>query len=216
MQTDPSAEARNGWLWFVSSLALLAGMALGWRTMRSQNSPLPTVTSLSFGEPGTLKFNHPFPGGPVQAGRAGDLRISLYSGRELAGAPVATVVKPPVFYNGTQWLGELVAEKLARSSDNFSMKMRGWITLTSSRTNLHLRSDNGFRIRLRNALGQEQKLEHWVDDVTDDSAFAVVAEPGRYEIEIDYFNGVGDYFFQMSAAPQAKLEPEMDGSPMAR
>lgn len=214
MQPNPSAEPRDRWLWWMCGLGLLAGLALGWRTIRSEPAPLPIATSLSLSASDGLRLSHPLPQRAAAADATGELSIAVYSGRQPDGTPVAEVTKPPVFDNGTQWLSELVNERLAKSSNNLSMRMRGWITFSAARTVVHVRSDDGYRIRFRNALGEDQKLEHWVDDVTEDRVVDVVAEPGRYQIEIEYFNGVGGYFFQFSANPGSGLAPATD-SPSA-
>lgn len=216
MPTNLNPETRDRWLWWMCGLGLLAGMALGWRAIRSEGEPLPILTSLTAPEPVYLRLDHPLSSQAAPASFAGNLRIWLYSGRELAGPPLAEVVQPPVFDNGTSWLGAFINGKLGHVSDNFSMRMQGWATFSAPRTMVHIRSDNGFRIRFRNALGKELTLEHWVDDVTEDFVFCAVAEPGRYQIEIDYFNGMGGYFFGASCAPQAEFEPATDPSPSAR
>jgi hypothetical protein len=182
-------------------------MALGLRTIRSEKAPLPIFTTIPRSEETGLRLDHPLPANGSPANPTGCLRLWLYRGRELAGVPLAEVAEPPVFDLRTPWLKDLIDGELAHSADNFSLRMRGWITFPSSATMVHLRSDNGYRLRFRNALGDEQKLDHWVDDVTDDSMFTVVAEPGRYEIEIDYFNGGGGFFFEISSMPQVEFEP---------
>jgi hypothetical protein len=196
-------------------LGLLAGMALGWRAIRSESEPLPILTSLTAPEPVCLRLDHPLSSQAAPAGSAGSLRIWLYSGREPAGPPVAEVVQPPAFDNGTSWLSALINEKLGRVSDNFSMKMLGWVTFFASRTMVHIRSDDGFRIRFRNALGKELTQEHWVDGVTEDFVFCAVAEPGRYQIEIDYFNSTGGFFFGTSSDPQVAFAAATDSLPPA-
>lgn len=215
MPANLNPEPRNRWLWWMCGLGLLAGMALGWRTIRSESEPLPSLASLTAAEPVSLRLDHPLSGEVAPASSAGNLRMWLHAGRELAGPPLAEVVQPPVFGNGTAWLSALINEKLGRVSDNFSLQMRGWATFSAARTMVHIRSDNGFRIRFRNALGKELMLEHWVDDVTEDFVFCAVAEPGRYQVEIDYFNGVGGYFFEISCAPPAVFEPAIDPPPAA-
>jgi hypothetical protein len=197
-------------------LGFLAGMALGLRAIRSDSDPLPIVTSLTAPEPVYLGLDHPLRSQVAPAGSAGSLQIRLYSGRELAGPPVAEVLQPPVFDKNTQWLGALINEKLGGVSDNFSMKMRGWIAFSATRTRMHIRSDDGFRIRFRNALGKELTLEHWEDGVTQDFVFCAVAEPGWYQVEIEYFNGVDGFFFGASCIPQAEFEPATDSLPSAR
>jgi hypothetical protein len=216
MPSNPNPEARDRWLWWMCGFVLLTGMALGWRTVHWESEPLPVLTFLTAPEPARLRLDHPLPGRVAPANSSGNLRIWLYSGRELAGPPLAEVVESPAFDNGTSWLGPLINEKLGHVSDNFSMTMRGWVTFSAFRTMVHIRSDNGFRIRFRNGLGQEQKLEHWVDDVTEDYVFCAVAERGRYQIEIDYFNGVGGFFFKIWTTPQTEFEPATDPSPATR
>jgi hypothetical protein len=216
MNSNLSLEPRDRWLWWTCGTAFLIGMALGWRVIRSESKPLPILASINQFEETGLKLKHPLPRNVSPANPAGSLRFWLYSGRELAGLPLAQVVKPPVFNPGTPWLQAFIDEKLAHSSDNFSLRMQGWIVFSSPLTMVHLRSDNGYRIRFRNALGEVQRFDHWVDEVTDDFAFKVAAEPGRYEIEIDYFNGGGGLFFETWCNPQAELEPAMDPQPAAR
>jgi hypothetical protein len=216
MLTNPNPESRNYWLWLICGLGLLAGMTLGLRAIRVASEPLPILTSITAPEPLCMKLDHPLSGGVTSAGSTGSLRIWLYAGRELAGPPLAEVVQSPIFDYGTSWLGGFINEKLDHNPNNFSAKMRGWVAFPMPRTMVRIRSDNGFRIRFRNAVGKEQTLEHWVDDVTDDFAFCAVAEPGMYEIEIDYFNGVGGYYFGVSFAPKVELVPAVDSNPDAR
>jgi hypothetical protein len=136
--------------------------------------------------------------------------MSLYSGRELAGPTLAVVEEPPVFGTYSLWLKMLFEEKLGGSSSNFSLKMRGWVTFLSKHTIMHLRSDDGYRIRFRNAAGEERCLVHWMENATEDLAIGIDAEPGRYEIEIDYFNAGGNFYFQFWGTPRAEFEPALD------
>jgi len=216
MLTNPTPESRNGWLWLICGLGLLAGMALGWRAIRATSVPLPIPTAITAPEPLCLKLDHPLSGGVASPGSAGSLRIWLYSGRELAGPPLAEVVQPPIFDYSAPWLSAFINEKLDHNPNNFSAKMRGRVAFSVPRTMVRIRSDNGFRIRFRNASGKELTLEHWLDDVTDDFAFCAVAEPGLYEIEIDYFNGVGGYYFGVSFTPKVELVPAVDSNPDGR
>jgi len=207
MNSNVNPEPGNSWIWWTCGAALLVGMVLGWRMIQSRNERLPMPTSIPKFERVDLKLDHPLPGDGRTENTPGSLTFWLYSGRELAGQPLATTVQPPVFDLYTPWLCALIDAKLPRASHECSIKMRGWITFSSPSTIIHLRCENGFRIRFRNALGEERSLEHWVEDWTEDSAFGAVVEPGRYEIEIDYFSAGAGRYFGIWASPRVEFEP---------
>jgi hypothetical protein len=196
-------------------LGFLAGIGLGSRAIRSESEPFPILTFLTAPAAVPVTLDHPLPSQMASAGTAGSLQIWLFAGRELAGPPLAEVVQPPVFDNGTVWLNRLIYDKLNGSSDNFSMKMRGWVTFSAPRTRVYVKSDDGFRIRFRNALGKEQTLEHWVDGETEGFVFCAVAEPGRYQVEIDYYNNTGEFSFGTSSDQRVEFAATTDSSPSA-
>ena len=210
MKSILSLVPRSQWIWWTCGAAFGIGMALGWRKIHSENEPLPAPQCIHQLERDDLKLDHPLSRDARRANPPGNLRIWLFSGRVLAGPPLAVVGKPPFLGTDSPWMKALIDEKLNHSSDNFSLKMRGWITFSSPRTIMHLRSDDGYRIRFRNALGEERSMVHWVEDVTEDLPFGVVVEPGRYEIEIDYFNAGGNFYFQFWGTPRAEFEPALD------
>ena len=216
MNPNPGLEPQSRWLWWICGTVFLLGAALGWRAIRTVNGQLPVSGSLPRFERVDLSLNHPLPGTAAPATAAGNLRLWLYSGHELAGPPLATAVEPPAFDRFTPWLRALFDKRLARDLSDFSVKMRGWIVFSSPYTIVHLRSEKGYRIRFRNALGEEQRLEHWVDNWVEDAGFGAVVAPGRYEIEIDYFNiGDGGYF-EMWGSPRVEFEPATDPPAAAR
>ncbi len=210
MNLNVSPEPRNRWLWWTCAAALLVGMVLGWRVIRSHGDPLPLATSIPEFKREDLKLDHPLPGAAPHSDSPGSLRYWIYGGREFAGQPLTVVAQPPVFDLWTPWLRTLIEEKLARTSHECSIKMRGWITFSAPLTILHLRCENGYRIRFRNALSEEQRLEHWVEDWTEDTVFGAVVEPGRYEIEVDYFSAGPGRYFEIWGSPRTEFEPAPD------
>lgn len=191
---------RRRWPWVLPVAAFLLGLGLGWWTIHSKREPLPIPTSIAVSTIDHMVLDHPLPGGDSPALPANALRLWLFPNADLDGAPLAEVVMPPAFDLQTPWLKELLAAKLPNNPDNiFAVRMRGEIRFSSGQTKLHIHSDNGFRICFRNSAGEERRIDNWVNDVTDDFEFEVSAEPGRYEIEIDYFNGDGDAHFRIWA-----------------
>ncbi len=210
MKPIPSLVPRSQLIWWTCGAAFVIGLALGSRKIHSKNELLPAPQSIRELKRDELKLDHPLSRDPRRANPPGKLRIWLFSGRALAGPPLAVVEEPPILGTYSPWLNALINEKLNHSSDNFSLKMRGWITFSSPRTIMHLRSDDGYRIRFRNALGEERSIVHWVEDVTEDLPFGALVEPGRYEIEIEYFNAGGNFFFELWGTPQVEFEPAPD------
>jgi hypothetical protein len=210
MIPNPSLEPRYRWLLWTCCAAFLIGVAMGVRKIRTESAPLPITNSIPRLEQDDIKLDHPLSGDPPPANLRGNLRVWLYSGRELAEPPLAVAVQPPVFDVNTPWLKALIDEKISHIPRDRSIKMRGWISFSSPRTMLHLRSENGYRVRFRNALGAECSLVHWEDDVTEDFACGAVVEPGRYEIEIVYFSAGGDGFFEIWGTPEVQFDPAPD------
>jgi hypothetical protein len=207
MNSNVSPEPRNCWIWWTCCTALFVGLAMGWRTILSHNERLPVPTTIAEFKREDLKLDHPLPADAQSANPPGSLRYWIYSGRKLAGRPLTIVAQPPAFDLYTPWLKALIDEKLPRASHECSIKMRGWIIFSSPRTIIHLKSENGYRIRFRNALGAERSLEHWAEDWTEDSIFGAVVEPGRYEIEIDYFSAGPGRYFEIWGSPQVEFAP---------
>jgi hypothetical protein len=210
MTPDPSPEPRYFWLLVTGCAAFLLGVALGVRAIRTESAPLPIPASIPRLEQDGIKLDHPLFGDPPPANLRGNLRIWLYAGRELAGPPLAVEVQPPSFSVNSQWLTTLIKEKITHTPRDRSITMRGWISFSSPRTLLYLRSENGYRVRFRNAMGTECSLVHWEDDSTRDYACGVVAEPGRYEIEIDYFCVGGNGYFEIWGTPEVQFDPAPD------
>jgi hypothetical protein len=210
MISDPNPEPRYRWLLWPGCAAFLIGVAMGVRVIRTESAPLPIPSSIPRFAQDDLKLDHPLFGDPLPANLRGNLRIWLYDGRELAGPPLAVAVQPPAFDVNSQWLTTLIKEKITHIPRARSITMRGWITFSSPHTMLHLRSENGYRVRFRNALGAECSLVHWEDDVTEDFACGAVVEPGRYEIEIVYFSAGGDGFFEIWGTPEVQFDPAPD------
>jgi hypothetical protein len=108
------------------------------------------------------------------------------------------VVEPLAFdLDNTHWLQDLVLKKVNHSDNSFALKLRGLICFSAAVTEMHLKCDNGYRILLRDAHGKEMHLDDWQDAVTMDLAFQVTAQPGCYEIEIDYCNLTGGANFDL-------------------
>lgn len=207
MIPDPSPEPRYRWLLVTGCVAFLLGVALGVRAIRTESSPLPKPDSIPQLGQDDIKLEHPLAGNPPPANLRGNLRIWLYAGRELAGPPLAEVVQSPDFDVNTAWLKTLIENKFSQIPRARSITMRGWISFSSPRTLLYLRSENGYRVRFRNALGAECSLVHWEDDSTRDYACSAVVEPGRYEIEIDYFCVGGNGYFEIWGTPEVQFDP---------
>jgi len=199
-------------MWWTCAVAFVIGMVFGWHKIRSSAEPLPVPKSLASFDRVDLRLTHPFPEVAENANAPRNLRVWLYSGHELAGPPLATSVQRPVFDKYTPWLKSFVEEKLNNDSSNFSLKMRGWITFPSARAVMYIRSEKGYRVHFRNASGEEQTVGHWTDDWTDDAVFGANVEPGRYEIEIDYFNTGDGGYFEFSTTPNAALVAAPDST----
>ena len=210
MISDTNPEPRYRWLLWTGGAAFLIGAAMGVRVIRTESAPLPISRSIARFAQDDLKLDHPLAGDPLPENLRGNLRIWLYAGRELAGPPLAVVVQPPAFDVNSQWLTTLIKEKITHIPRARSITMRGWISFSSPRTLLHIRSENGYRVRFRNALGTECSLVHWEDDTTGDFAGGVVVEPGRYEIEIDYFCVGGNGYFDIWGTPEVQFDPAPD------
>jgi hypothetical protein len=210
MNTHPSTEPRSGWIWWTCGTAFVIGMVLGWHMIRSRDDRLPVPTSIREFKREELKLDHPFAGDPPAEDVPNRLRFWLYSGRECAGPPVVVAVQSSAFDLSTPWLKTLIDERVSPTSHTCSLKMRGWVFFSSPRTILHLRCQNGYRIRFRNRLGEVRTLERWNDEWTEDSVFGAVVEPGRYEIEIDYYSLGYGRFFGIWGSPQVRFEPAPD------
>jgi hypothetical protein len=210
MIPDPSPEPRYRWLLWTGCAAFLVGVAMGVQAIRTESAPLPIPSSIPRFEQDGMKLDHPLSGDPLPANLRGNLRVWLYDGCELAGPPLAVAVQPPVFDVNSQWLKTLINEKITHIPRARSITMRGWISFSSPCTMLHLRSENGYRVRFRNALGTECSLVHWEDDTTKDFACGAVVEPGRYEIEIDYFCVGGNGYFEIWGTPEVQFDPAPD------
>jgi hypothetical protein len=208
MMPDRSPEHWYRRIWWIGGAAFLIGVAVGVREIRTERAPLPVASSIPRFEQDAIRLDHPLTGDLSPASLKGNLRLWLYSGRELAGPPLAATVQRPAFDGDTPWLKALIAEKIPRVPPARSIRMRGWISFSSPVTVLHLRSENGYRVRFRNALGAERRLVHWEDDVTWDFACGVAAEPGRYEIEVEYFSVGGWGLFEIWGTPEVQFDPQ--------
>jgi hypothetical protein len=202
MNPEMGTKPRHRWPWALPPAAFLIGLSFGWRTIHSKSEPLLIPTSIAVSRIDHLALDQPLPGNGRPRPSTSALRCSLFPTKEMEGAPLAEAVELPSFDLQTPWLKQLLAEKLPRNPTNaFAGKMLGLIEFSSNQTKLHICSDNGFRIRIRNSVGEERLIDNWVDDITDDFELQVSAEPGRYEIEIDYFNSDGDAYFCLWADP---------------
>lgn len=208
MSRPSNLDSNARWLWGGCFAALLVGAFLGWRTIRDRpllpigNTVIPQSTY------DQLTLTDPFPARPAPSEPPGSLRMWMYRAADMGDAPLAEVVHPVAFDLNTPWVKALLDQKI-RSADNaFTLKMRGQISLSARVTHLHLKSDNGYRVRLRGRQGPDARVENWANDVTNDFEFTVTAEPGCYEIEIDFNNVQGDAFFDLwSEAKDIALYP---------
>lgn len=178
-------------------MTFLVGLGLGWRTIHDPALATTGATVIAPSNLDQLVLMNPFPARQPPAEARGSLRMWLYSNVALDEPSVAEGVHPVAFDLETPWLKTLLAEKLTNRQNIFSVRMRGQIYLPARVNHLHLKSDNGYRVRLRDAQGKEARVENWLNEVTEDFYFQVTAEPGCYEIEIDFTNIQGGAFFDL-------------------
>jgi hypothetical protein len=115
----------------------------------------------------------------------------------MTGKPVAEEVHPHTFDLGTPWVKALLDAKMPNVGNAFTFRMRGQIRFSAPVTDMHIRSDNGYRITFRDATGHEVHLDDWENSVTEDFYFQVTAEPGCYDIVIDFANVQGNAYFDL-------------------
>lgn len=190
-------DHRRRWLGWCCLATFLAGVLLGWRTI-GDDRLLPLGKTVI--PPSTyhqLALANPFPARPTPTETPGSLRIWLYRMADMGDPPLAETVHPVAFDLDTPWVRALLQEKNPTVENSFTLKMRGQIRFAAPLTQMHLKSDNGYRVRLRGREGKEAMVENWANDVTTDFLFFVTAEPGWYEIEIDYNNVQGGAFFDL-------------------
>lgn len=206
LAADPNRNAVR--LQVVCLITFLAGLGLGWHTIHVQNEPLPVMLKIPRSHADHLTLTQPLSGGLAPAQLPGSLRIWLYRAPDLVDPALAETVQPPGFNLHTPWLADLLKAKKLSPANAFSLRMSGQIQFAAPQTKMHLRCRNGFRLLLRNAVGEEQQIESWTDALVDDFEFQVTAEPGYYSIEIDFFSYGGDAYFNLwSEADDFKLFP---------
>lgn len=214
-----SPETQQRWIWWVCATTFVIGLGAGWWNIHEETpAPVgpPVIAASNLDQ---IILAHPFPDQPP-APSPGKLRIRLYPNVDLREPSFAEVVQPVAFGLDTPWFQVLWDKKLPNLAHTFSARMNGQIRFSAPVTHMHIRSDNGYKVFLRDAQGKTSVLDNWGDDVTYDFLFQVTAEPGCYEIEIDYNNYQGNGFFDLwseegdityypapAAAAPAKSEP---------
>jgi hypothetical protein len=216
MKLPPRIEHAQRWLWGMCLVAFLVGIGLGWRSIEDV-PPAPARTDeIPASVADHIVLTHPFPTRPDPATPPGSLLYSLFPTDPKLETSLAEEVHPAGFGLSDPWVMSLLDKKLPNINHAFAFRMRGQIRFMSAVNHLHLRSDNGYRITFRDAEGHEAHMDDWENSVTDDFYFKVIAEPGCYDIEIDFCNIHGNAYFDMwseakdivfyPAEPTAKTE----------
>lgn len=178
--------------------AFLAGLSVvqvrlrsfGLEQFKPEKVIYPNRTQLTLTHPLDL----PEPGAKEQG-----LSVLFYRNVELSGSPWAHTVMLPSFDLSTPWIYEQLKHPGMEADVSFALKFSGSVFFCTQFTILSLRSDNGYRIRLKNAAGEDYKIENWSDEVTYNHEIELEVETGWYEIEIDYFNRFGDANFDLKS-----------------
>ena len=197
MTTPRRIDAKARWLWGTCIAAFLIGLGVGWRHI-GPAGPAPGGTSpIPASELDHVTLNHPFPARPDPEQFPGTLRIGLYPYDDMTGKPLAEEVHSHVFALDTPWVKALLDEKMPNVNRAFTFRMRGQIRISSPVTDMHIRSDNGYRITFRDSTGREVHVDDWEDNVTEDFYFQIRAEPGCYDVVIDFANVQGNAYFDL-------------------
>lgn len=175
--------------------AFLAGWGYGRYLVQIDQVPVQGATSLAPTRFDILTLSAPL--GEVASPANGKLHIKVFASPDLNTPLLGEFRESPNFTLESPWLRALVDQRLAAPDSPFGATMCGKIRFVAPETRLHLKVDNGYRLRLRNARGEVQSVEDWSGDVIQDFSFLVRAEPGVYEIEIDYANFGGDANFRL-------------------
>jgi hypothetical protein len=197
MTTHHRIDSRQRWLWGSCVAAFLIGIGLGWQHL-GEAGPAPGGTlPIAASDLDHITLEHPFPARPDPAEEPGSLRFWLYPYDAMTGPPLADEVHPLVFELASPWVKTLLDKKLPNERHSFTFRMRGQISFSAPITHMHVRSDNGYRITFRDSTGHEGHMDDWEDAVTEDFYFQVTAEPGCYDIVIDFANVEGNAYFDL-------------------
>jgi len=197
MTTSPGTDHSQRWLWGTCLVALLVGIGVGRQHLGTVPSAPFRTEPIPASLADHLTLTHPFPARPDPAKLPGELLYSLYPTDPKIETSLAEQVRPMGFGLSDRWVTELLDSKLPNVSHTFAFRMRGQIRFTQPVNHLHVRSDNGYRILFRDTQGNESHMDDWTNSVTEDFYFQVTAEPGCYEVEIDYCNFHGNAYFDM-------------------
>jgi beta-glucosidase len=138
---------------------------------------------------------------------AGPVEQVVFSGRELAGSPLATATVDRINYRPEGGLAQPPAPGLP--SENFSIRWTGEVSVEKAgRYELMTNTDDGVRV----FLDQKKVIEDWSDHAAKTNTATADLLPGRHAVVVEYYQGGGGAIAQFGFAPDAGPAVSFEGA----
>ncbi len=137
---------------------------------------------------------------------AGPVKEEVYSGKDLAGNPVATSTVDRIDYRSEGGPAQPPASGLP--TENFSIRWTGEVAVAKAgRYQFMTNSDDGIRV----FVDKKVIVEDWNDHPATYDAKSVDLQPGKHEVVVEYYQDGGGAIAQFAFAPDVGARLTLDG-----